>query len=167
MLKRDFILKMMLSNINLKVQRKSGDYFHIKIGSLVKEPQICIEAINTMLNINNLEVNFCKIDGEDGFIEESLIKLPSIQIIKRYDPNDIIKTPLPKSMNLSESFVNMFTNPSRKQQQAGQNSKISQRSVAGFKIQDESFYDLVYNFCLVIKIQDIQLTLPFDIQPIA
>ena len=163
MLKRDFILKLNLSNINFKVHRRStGDFFLIKIGSLVKEAKDYVEPVVNMLSLNSLEMFFSSNPLNDARKEYKLLSIPLIEVKKRYDPNEILSEVATKARNnLGDSKV---SHSGSKLDNAIDPKDLLRRKVSGFKLQDRLFYELVYNFSLLIKVKDMSLSLPYEIE---
>lgn len=84
-LKRDSILKVDVSNIQVNIFSESGVRFSITIGNINKEPQTVFKPVVNMLEVSNLTVNFSSpqwnIEQER---ELTLVSLPKVILKKSY-----------------------------------------------------------------------------------
>jgi hypothetical protein len=76
--KRDFILKLNLSNINIQINAESKDYFIVKLASCYKKPMDTIEPTMTFAELSGFEVQFSSAKWNLGDHEQNLITLLSL-----------------------------------------------------------------------------------------
>ena len=87
--KRDFILKMNLSNINIQINAESGDYFVVKLASCYKKAQQIIEPTVNLAELSGFEVQFSSAKwnlGEENLV--TLLSLPKAFVKKNFTLKD-------------------------------------------------------------------------------
>lgn len=83
--KRDFIMKLNLSNINIQIFAESKDYFVIKLASCYKKYQEMIEPSVTLAELSGLEVQFSSAKWNLGDQNiTTLLSLPKILVKKNF-----------------------------------------------------------------------------------
>jgi hypothetical protein len=144
-LKQDFILKLNVSNINLKINLEGDKYFMLNIASIQKEREEFIEPVISMLTLSNLEIGFSAPKWiESAGQPSNLITIPKIILKKNFSLNkdDICKGA------------------------KGTDPKLQKRLVSGFMLHDNVFQQFVKNYYLLAIVQNPNLTLPYQIQPV-
>lgn len=144
-LKQDFILKVTASNINIKIGIDDNEYFLIKLGSAMKDVKETIENIIPWLLLTNLEILYSTQKSlTNPEKEEPLLTIPKIVVKKNF------------TMSQSRLLVRP-TSP--------EEAKNFPFSVKGFRLQDREFQELVINFYLLVSVYNLNVKLPFSIQP--
>lgn len=89
--KRDFIMQLNLSNINIQVHAESKDFFVVKLASCYKKPMETIESTITLAELSGFEVLFSSAKWNLGDVDQNLItllSLPKVFVKKNFTLKD-------------------------------------------------------------------------------
>ena len=143
-IKQDFIMKINVSNIHVKIYLETNRYFSLNIGSITREPVEIINPILTMLIVNNIELGFVAPEwAETTGHTSQLLSIPNITLKKTFSINN-------DSIFL-KTVDGLISSP---------------QPVQGFKLQDSEYQKFILNFYLLGVVQSPTVTIPYSIQPV-
>ena len=87
-MKRDFLLKINVSNILLRIITENQDSFILKIGSVFKDPVDVVETVSNLITVKDFDLSFVSVNQLfENETEMKLVGLPRITVKKNYSMN--------------------------------------------------------------------------------
>jgi len=142
--KRDFILKVNLNSISLRVTTETGDRFSLNVGSVVKDPVDLLDSVVNMVTVSNLELLFnSPKNSEDPDKLVPLLRIPKVVLKKNFSMNQAALNP-----------------------KAGEGGSLTGQPVNGFRLMHQEFQDFINNHYFLLAISGLAVHLPYVVQPI-
>lgn len=152
--KRDFIMKLNLSNINIQINAESRDYFVIKLASCYKKTVDVIEPTVTLAELSNFEIQFSSAKwnlGDENLV--TLLSLPKVFVKKNFTLKD---------SPLYHGYYYRF----KTEEMTNEGEMKACCQVQGYKLQDIELQRFIKNFYLLIVVQNLKIVVPNSIQAV-